>query len=141
MSYHVTGLISSANFLLTIVGLWAQLGFVWRRKQSATEGSQDHERPTAVLSVNQFVSSYLAFFSFFSFFLYGMCLERFNHYLVQEEREERQKAADELIDRQHRRRPLNSFAVRYRLLPLPDESQLRPQSADCQQENFAGERN
>jgi hypothetical protein len=29
--------------------------------------------------MNQFVSSYLAFFSFF---LYGACLERFNHYLV-----------------------------------------------------------
>ncbi len=78
MSYHVTGLISSAIFLLTIGGLWSQLGFVWRRKESAAAG-ETLERPTAVLSVNQFVSSFLAFFSFF---LYGMCLERFNHYLV-----------------------------------------------------------
>lgn len=78
MSYHITGLISSAIFLLTIGGLWAQLGFVWQRKQLATNDATQ-ERPTAVLSVNQFVSSYLAFFSFF---LYGMCLERFNHYLV-----------------------------------------------------------
>lgn len=78
MSYHITGLISSAIFLLTLAGLWAQLGFVWRRKRSTNDG-QPHERPTAVLSVNQFVSSYLAFFSFF---LYGACLERFNHYLV-----------------------------------------------------------
>lgn len=78
MSYHVTGLISSAIFLLTIGGLWAQLGFVWQRKQSA-EVDQTDERPTSVLSVNQFVSSFLAFFSFF---VYGMCLERFNHYLV-----------------------------------------------------------
>ena len=78
MSYHITGLISSAIFLLTIGGLWSQLGFVWRRKQSAAEG-ETLERPTAVLSVNQFVSSFLAFFSFF---LYGMCLEPFNHYLV-----------------------------------------------------------
>ena len=81
MGYHITGLISSAIFLLTIGGLWAQLGFVWRRQQSVTECETD-ERPTAVLSVNQFVSSFLAFFSFFSFFLYGACLERFNHYLV-----------------------------------------------------------
>ncbi|MBC7818214.1 MAG: hypothetical protein IAG10_15115 [Planctomycetaceae bacterium] len=79
MSYHITGLISSAIFLLTIGGLWAQLGFVWQRKQTATVGDDRHERPTAVLSVNQFVSSFLAFFSFF---LYGACLERFNHYLV-----------------------------------------------------------
>jgi hypothetical protein len=78
MSYHVTGLISSAIFLLTIGGLWAQLGFVWRRQQAARAGVS-HERPTAVLSVNQSVSSFLAFFSFF---LYGMCLEPFNHYLV-----------------------------------------------------------
>lgn len=78
MSYHITGLISSAIFLLTIGGLWAQLGFVWRRQRSASEG-ETNERPTAVLSVNQFVSSLLAFFSFF---LYGACLERFNHYLV-----------------------------------------------------------
>lgn len=78
MSYHITGLISSAIFLLTLAGLWAQLGFVWRRKLSAADG-ETHERPTAVLSVNQFVSSFLAFFSFF---LYGACLERFNHYLV-----------------------------------------------------------
>jgi len=78
MSYHVTGLISSGIFLLTIGGLWAQLGFLWERKQ-ATTGGESHQRPTAVLSVNQFVSSYLAFFSFF---LYGACLERFNHYLV-----------------------------------------------------------
>lgn len=78
MSYHFTGLISSAIFLLTIGGLWSQLGFVWRRRQSAAEG-ETFERPTAVLSVNQFVSSFLAFFSFF---VYGMCLEPFNHYLV-----------------------------------------------------------
>ena len=76
--YHITGLFSSAIFLLTIGGLWAQLGFVWRRKQSAADG-ETHERPTAVLSVNQFVSSFLAFFSFF---LYGACMEPFNHYLV-----------------------------------------------------------
>ena len=78
MSYHITGLISSAIFLLTIGGLWAQLGFVWQRKRSVTVG-ETNELPTAVLSVNQFVSSFLAFFSFF---LYGACLERFNHYLV-----------------------------------------------------------
>ncbi len=78
MSYHITGLASSAIFLLTIGGLWAQLRLVWQRKQSAANDTTQ-ERPTAVLSVNQFVSSYLAFFSFF---LYGACLERFNHYLV-----------------------------------------------------------
>ena len=79
MSYHITGAVSAAIFLFTIGGLWAQLGLVWQRQQRAALNGEVTERPTAVLSVNQFVSSFLAFFSFF---LYGACLERFNHYLV-----------------------------------------------------------
>jgi uncharacterized protein with PQ loop repeat len=55
-----------------------QLQFVWQRKHDFLEDARK-ERPTAVLSLNQFVSSFLAFFSFF---LYGACLQRFNHYLV-----------------------------------------------------------
>lgn len=78
MSYHVTGFINSVIFLLTIGGLWAQLRIVWRRNHERREGRLA-EGTTAVLSLNQFVSSYLAFFAFF---LYGACLERFNHYLV-----------------------------------------------------------
>ncbi len=78
-SYHVTGLISSAIFLLTLSGLWAQLRLVWQRERQVDSVIAANQRPTAVLSVNQFVSSFLAFFSFF---LYGACLERFNHYLV-----------------------------------------------------------
>jgi len=78
MGYHVTGFINSVIFLLTIGGLWAQLLIVWQRKRDQREGRRG-EGPTAVLSLNQFVCSYLAFFSFF---LYGACLERFNHYLV-----------------------------------------------------------
>jgi len=79
MSYHVTGAINAITFLLTIGGLWAQIGFVWTRKRDFGAGRLTAERPTAVLSINQFVSSFLAFFSFF---LYGACLARFNHYLV-----------------------------------------------------------
>lgn len=79
MSYHITGAVSAAIFLLTIGGLWAQLRFVWQRQRRVTVDGEPTERPTAVLSVNQFVSSFLAFFSFY---LYGTCLERFNHYLV-----------------------------------------------------------
>ena len=78
MGYHVTGFINSVIFLLTIGGLWAQLRIVWQRRRDQHEGRLA-EGTTAVLSLNQFVSSYLAFFSFF---LYGACLERFNHYLV-----------------------------------------------------------
>lgn len=78
MGYHLTGFISSVIFLLTIGGLWEQLRVVWRRSHDQREGRLG-EGTTAVLSLNQFVSSYLAFFSFF---LYGACLTRFNHYLV-----------------------------------------------------------
>ena len=78
MGYHVTGFINSVIFLLTIGGLWAQLRIVWQRGHDQRQGRLT-EGTTAVLSLNQFVSSYLAFFSFF---LYGACLERFNHYLV-----------------------------------------------------------
>ena len=78
MSYHLTGSISSAIFLLTIGGLWVQLRLVWQRRK-LWQGGESLEQPTAVLSVNQFVSSYLAFASFF---LYGACLEPINHYLV-----------------------------------------------------------
>ena len=79
MTYHVTGLISAVIFLLTVSGLWAQLRFVWRRKGQHRRNRLSAERPTAVLSLNQFLSSFLAFFSFF---VYGACLQPFNHYLV-----------------------------------------------------------
>jgi len=79
MSYHLTGLISAVIFLLTLSGLWSQLQFVWSRRQLGGEQGAKPESPTAVLSLNQFLSSFLAFFSFF---LYGMCLQPFNHYLV-----------------------------------------------------------
>src|SRR5437867_742399 len=78
MAYHITGLISAAIFLLTVGGLWSQLQFIFERKRTVASGDLA-QRPTAILSLNQFVSSFLAFFSFF---LYGACLQRFNHYLV-----------------------------------------------------------
>src|SRR5207249_5067840 len=78
MAYHITGLISALIFLLTLGGLWSQLRFIFERKKTFRKGGLT-ERPTAILSVNQFVSSFLAFFSFF---LYGACLPKFNHYLV-----------------------------------------------------------
>ena len=79
MTYHITGLISAVIFLLTVGGLWSQLKFVWQRRRNLAGGGRARERPTAVLSLNQFVSSFLAFYSFL---LYGACLPRFNHYLV-----------------------------------------------------------
>jgi uncharacterized protein with PQ loop repeat len=76
MAYHITGLISAVIFLLTVSGLWSQLQSVWQRRHEQRDVAGFS---TAVLSLNQFLSSFLAFFSFF---LYGMCLNPFNHYLV-----------------------------------------------------------
>src|SRR4051794_3260803 len=72
--YHVTGLISAATFVLTIAGLWSQLRLIWKENERSRSG-----RSCAILSLNQFVSSFLAFFAFF---LYAACLARFNHYLA-----------------------------------------------------------
>src|SRR5262245_14832293 len=79
MAYHLTGLASAAIFLLSIGGLWAQLALIRQRRHQAEDDGIASGPPTAVLSLNQFTNSFLAFFSFF---LYGSCLEQFNHYLV-----------------------------------------------------------
>jgi len=79
MIYHLTGLISAVIFLLTLGGLWFQLQFVWDRQRAIQKEANLSEPSTAVLSLNQFLSSFLAFFSFL---LYGICLHPFNHYLV-----------------------------------------------------------
>ena len=75
MIYHITGSISAAIFLLTIAGLWSQLNSIWTQKRLSTSGHPSCD----ILSLNQFVSSFLAFFAFF---LYAVCLPRFNHYLA-----------------------------------------------------------
>jgi len=79
VTYHITGLISALISLLTLGGLWSQLEMVWVRKRQCREAPLASEAPTAILSLNQFLSSYLAFFCFF---FYGACLKPFNHYLV-----------------------------------------------------------
>lgn len=80
--YHIAGSISVVFFLLCLVGIWLQLVTIWRRKHAFHSGDFDSASsspPTAVLSLNQFYGSFLAFYSFL---LYGICVEPFNHYLV-----------------------------------------------------------
>ena len=74
--YHLTGSLNGALFVLSLAGLVAQLGTIWRRR-GASEASA--EPATAVLSLNYFSVSYLAYFSFF---VYGYSILPFNHYLV-----------------------------------------------------------
>lgn len=84
LSYHITGAISVVFFVLSLIGIGTQLRLIWRRKFAHTLAGQasptvEFDRPTAVLSLNQFFASFLAFYSFL---VYGVCSEPFNHYLV-----------------------------------------------------------
>ncbi len=79
MEYHLIGLVNVVIFLLCLAGIWTQLRLIERRKVLFAAGGLSGERPTDILSLNQFASSFLAFFSFF---VYGFVIERFNHYLV-----------------------------------------------------------
>ncbi len=80
-SYHVLGWVSVLFFSLSLIGIATQLREIWQRKRRRLqlESPTEFDRPTAVLSLNQFFASFLAFYSFL---VYGFCLEPFNHYLV-----------------------------------------------------------
>ena len=72
MTYHVLGLLSSLLFLMTWYGLFKQIQVIQRRLDM-------NEPSTRNLSINQFGSSYLAFYANF---IFGIALITFNHYLV-----------------------------------------------------------
>lgn len=76
MPYHVAGTINAVLFVLSLAGIGAQLARIWRRRQSAAASP---DRPTAVLSLNYFSVSFVAYYAFF---VYGYCIRPFNHYLV-----------------------------------------------------------
>ena len=77
MSYHVAGAINAALFVLSLAGVVAQLTRIWRRRDHRADASRG--RRTAVLSLNYFSVSFLAYYAFF---MYGYCIRPFNHYLV-----------------------------------------------------------
>ena len=72
MFYHIMGLVSAALFLLTWLGLYAQIKAMNKYEHLSSDANNS-------LSLNQFGSSY---FAFFSIFLFGISVEPFNHYLV-----------------------------------------------------------
>ena len=72
-AYHLWGTLSSALFALTVYGLWIQLNKIRQRRQAR------HFPATERLSVNQFFSSY---FAFYGNFLFGLAVPVLNHYLV-----------------------------------------------------------
>ncbi|MBM80786.1 MAG: hypothetical protein CMJ78_09350 [Planctomycetaceae bacterium] len=86
MTYHITAIISVFFFLLCLVGFVEQLRELLRRKRKLRGLSEadrlavpEHERPTGILSLNQFFASFLAFYSFL---VYGLCSDPMEHYLV-----------------------------------------------------------
>lgn len=74
-SYNIFGTINTIFIIVSLYGVFSQLRTIWKRKESGIES----ERPTALLSLNQFTVSYLAYLSFF---IYGYSIEPFNHYIV-----------------------------------------------------------
>ena len=72
-AYHLWGWVSSILFGLTVYGLWAQLEKILDRRR------RNHIPATDRLSVNQFFSSY---FAFYGNFLFGLAVPVLNHYLV-----------------------------------------------------------
>ena len=73
MWLEIAGGLNSLLIIASLWGIWSQVKKVWHRKQEG-EGSA-----TAILSLNQFSVSYLAYWSFF---VYGYSIKPFNHFIV-----------------------------------------------------------
>ncbi len=79
MPYHVAGVIAAVAFLFTVAGEIFQLRKVLRRRRDYLRQVPGAGRPTAILSLNQIVSVFLATYAFF---LYAVSLRPVNHYLA-----------------------------------------------------------
>ncbi len=77
MAYHFSGAVNGALFVLALVGLALQIAKVWGRR--AARSTVPAGEATALLSLNYFSVSYLAYLSVF---VYGFSISPFNHYLV-----------------------------------------------------------
>lgn len=73
-SYNFFGAINTIFIFVSLYGVFSQVRTIWQRKHQRTHGGA-----TELLSLNQFMVSYLAYFSFF---IYGYSIEPFNHYIV-----------------------------------------------------------
>ncbi|MBN7818470.1 hypothetical protein [Bowmanella yangjiangensis] len=73
-AYDLLGAINSLFIFISVLGVYSQLRKIWGRKRTQRTGDA-----TAILSLNQFTISFLAYFSFF---VYGYSLTPVNHYLL-----------------------------------------------------------
>ncbi len=74
--YHLSGAINGALFVLALGGLISQLIAIRTRRGEHSEAAG---HATAVLSLNYFSVSFLAYIAFF---VYGFSISPFNYYLV-----------------------------------------------------------
>ncbi|WP_286232917.1 hypothetical protein [Thalassotalea sediminis] len=74
-AYDFFGALNSVLIFVSLFGVFSQLQTIWQRKHL----KRNKEQATALLSLNQFAVSYLAYLSFF---IYGYSISPFNHYIV-----------------------------------------------------------
>ncbi|MDB2356035.1 hypothetical protein N9V89_02270, partial [Pseudoalteromonas sp.] len=72
--YDFFGTVNTVFIFVSLYGVLSQVRTIWRRKKEEVGTGS-----TELLSINQFIVSYLAYFSFF---IYGYSIEPFNHYIV-----------------------------------------------------------
>jgi hypothetical protein len=75
MWLEIAGSLNSLLIIASLWGIWSQVKKVWQRKQDG----EDQGGATAILSLNQFSVSFLAYWSFF---VYGYSIKPFNHFIV-----------------------------------------------------------
>lgn len=73
MFYTLAGLLNAGLVLVSLLGIYAQLNTIRKRKRSTSLES------TELISLNQ---AFVSYFSFLSFFVYGFSISPFNHFLV-----------------------------------------------------------
>lgn len=73
MWLEIAGGLNSVLIIASLWGIWSQVKKVWHRRQEGEDSA------TAILSLNQFSVSYLAYWSFF---VYGYSIKPFNHFIV-----------------------------------------------------------
>ncbi|MFZ6742216.1 hypothetical protein ACO0LC_03210 [Undibacterium sp. JH2W] len=83
MWYTFAGSLNSIFILISLYGIWSQVKMVWDRKAAARTvcdvNESESEKPTDLLSLNQFTVSFLAYCAFF---VYGYSIRPFNHFIV-----------------------------------------------------------
>lgn len=73
MFYTFAGLLNAGLVLVSLLGIYAQLNTIRKRKRLASAES------TELISLNQ---AFVSYFAYLSFFVYGFSISPFNHYLV-----------------------------------------------------------